>query len=226
MVELAGGISTVMVFGNLGESYELSSIKSAGVSLLRIMRSIVWVGFLIALFSYFSSDVISPMSTLQFKSRLYDLKHQKPTLSLTEGVFNDDFNGYSIRIGEKNEKTGALKDVLLVDFKDANVGTMMEVVAQDGKMTVTEDGRYLIMELYDGWQYHKDGREKKAMPFTRTSFKKFRKVFDLGEFDLDQTDQDLFRDHHSMLSVGDLIDKVDTSRVAVYKRMDVFPAEV
>ncbi len=214
-------ISTVMVFGNLGESYELSSIKSAGVSLLRIMRSIIWVGFLIALFSYFSSDVISPMSTLQFKSRLYDLKHQKPTLSLTEGVFNDDFNGYSIRIGEKNEKTGALKDVLLIDFKDANVGTMMEVVAQDGKMTVTEDGRYLIMELYDGWQYHKDGREKKAMPFTRTSFKKFRKVFDLGEFDLDQTDQDLFRDHHSMLSVGDLIDKVDTSRVAVFKRMDV-----
>ena len=97
-------ISTVMVFGNLGESYEMSSIKSAGVSLLRIMRSIIWVGFLIALFSYFSSDVISPMSTLQFKSRLYDLKHQKPTLSLTEGVFNDDFNGYSIRIGEKNEK--------------------------------------------------------------------------------------------------------------------------
>ena len=76
-------ISTVMVFGNLGESYELSSIKSAGVSLLKTMRSIVWVGFFISVFSYISSDIISPRATLQFKSRLYDLQHQKPTLSLT-----------------------------------------------------------------------------------------------------------------------------------------------
>lgn len=212
-------ISTVMVFGNLGESYELSSIKSAGVSLLKAMRSIIWVGFLIAVFSYISSDIISPRATLQFKSRLYDLQHQKPTLSLTEGVFNDDFNGYSIRIGSKNEKTGALKDVLLVDFTDANIGSMMEVLAKDGRMTVTEDGRYLVMELYDGWQYNKDGRENKGMPFTRTSFKKFRKVFDLGEFDLDQTDQDLFRDHHSMLSVGDLMDKVDTTEFSINKRL-------
>lgn len=212
-------ISTVMVFGNLGESYELSSIKSAGVSLLKAMRSIIWVGFLITVFSYISSDIISPRATLQFKSRLYDLQHQKPTLSLTEGVFNDDFNGYSIRIGSKNEKTGALKDVLLVDFTDANIGSMMEVLAKDGRMTVTEDGRYLVMELYDGWQYNKDGRENKGMPFTRTSFKKFRKVFDLGEFDLDQTDQDLFRDHHSMLSVGDLMDKVDTTAFSINKRL-------
>ena len=212
-------ISTVMVFGNLGESYELSSIKSAGVSLLKAMRSIILVGFLIAVFSYISSDIISPRATLQFKSRLYDLQHQKPTLSLTEGVFNDDFNGYSIRIGSKNEKTGALKDVLLVDFTDANIGSMMEVLAKDGRMTVTEDGRYLVMELYDGWQYNKDGRENKGMPFTRTSFKRFRKVFDLGEFDLDQTDQDLFRDHHSMLSVGDLMDKVDTTAFSINKRL-------
>jgi lipopolysaccharide export system permease protein len=211
-------ISTVMVFGNLGESYELSSIKSAGVSLLRAMRPIIYVGFLITVFSYVSSDIISPRATLQFKSRLYDLQHQKPTLSLTEGVFNDDFNGYSIRIGSKNEKTGVLKDVLLVDFTDANIGSMMEVLAEDGLMQVTADGRYLIMELYNGWQYNKDGRNNKGMPFTRTSFEKFRKVFDLGQFDLDQTDQDLFRDHHSMLSVGDLIDKVDTTEFAILKR--------
>ncbi|MDG1298231.1 MAG: LptF/LptG family permease, partial [Saprospiraceae bacterium] len=63
-------ISTVMVFGNLGESYELSSIKSAGVSLLKTMRSIVWVGLFISVFSYISSDIISPRATLQFKSRL------------------------------------------------------------------------------------------------------------------------------------------------------------
>lgn len=219
-------ISTVMVFGNLGESYELSSIKSAGVSLLKAMRSVIWVGFFISVFSYISSDIISPRATLQFKSRLYDLQHQKPTLSLTEGVFNDDFNGYSIRIGSKNEKTGALKDVLLVDFTDANIGSMMEVLAKDGKMTVTEDGRFLVMELYDGWQYNKDGRDNKGMPFTRTSFKKFRKVFNLGEFDLDQTDQDLFRDHHSMLSVGDLIDKVDTTAFSVEKRLNTLSETV
>jgi len=211
-------ISTVMVFGNLGESYELSSIKSAGVSLLKTMRSIVWVGLFISVFSYISSDIISPRATLQFKSRLYDLQHQKPTLSLTEGVFNDDFSGYSIRIGSKNERTGDLEDVLLVDFTDANIGSMMEVLAKHGTMNVTEDGRYLVMELYDGWQYNKDGRDNKGMPFTRTSFKKFRKVFNLGEFDLDQTDQDLFRNHHSMLSVGDLMEKVDTTAVAVEKR--------
>jgi len=94
-------ISSVMVLGNMAEEYELSSIKSAGVSLWRVMNPLMFVVFSVSVLSFFCSNNLIPVSNLKFKSRLYDIRKQKPTLSMEEGMFNDDFQGYSIRIGKK-----------------------------------------------------------------------------------------------------------------------------
>jgi len=40
-------LSSIMTFGNLGESYELVAIKSAGISLLRFMQPLLFVTLLI-----------------------------------------------------------------------------------------------------------------------------------------------------------------------------------
>ncbi|MDV7399353.1 LptF/LptG family permease, partial [Arthrospira platensis SPKY1] len=92
-----------MVLGNLAERYELSSMKSAGVPLWRIMAPLMVVNFGIAVGSFYCSNNLIPVSNLKFRSRLYDIRKQKPTLNLEEGIFNDDFDGYAIRIGNKKK---------------------------------------------------------------------------------------------------------------------------
>lgn len=207
-------ISAVMVLGNLAEQYELSSFKSAGVPLLRVMLPLMFVTLGISVFSFFCSNNFIPVSNLKFKSRLYDMRKQKPTLSLEEGIFNDDFQGFAIRIGEKLEDERGIKDILMYDHSESNKGKLTEVVASSGEMYASEDNRFFVMALNDGVQYSEGDAKKsgknKSYPFIRTSFKKWNKTFDLSEFEIDRTDEKLFESHHSMLSGRQLLSAIDS----------------
>lgn len=207
-------ISSVMVLGNLAENYELSSMKSAGVSLARVMLPLMFVAAGISVLSFFCSNNLIPISNLQFKSRLYDMRKQKPTLSMEEGIFNDDFKGFSIRIGSKDPDGKTIRDVLIYDHSDASKGRLTQVVANEGEMFSSEDQSYFVMELRDGHQYV-EGKSKttgdtKSFPFIRTSFQEWSKIFDLSEFEMSETDKDLFKSHHSMLSGRQLLTAIDS----------------
>lgn len=207
-------ISSVMVLGNLGERYELSSMKSAGIPLLRVMMPLVFVAAGIALFSFYCSNSLIPISNLKFKSRLYDIRKQRPTLSIEEGLFNDDFQGYVIRVGKKGSDDKTIENVLVYDHTAANEDRLTEIIAKRGKMYSSDDEKYFVMELEDGSQYYEiqpsynNGRQN--YPFVRTSFKEWKKVFDLSAFEIQRTDEELFKTHHSMLSARQLAHAVDT----------------
>lgn len=207
-------ISSVMVLGNMAEEYELSSIKSAGVSLWRVMNPLMFVVFGVSILSFFCSNNLIPISNLKFKSRLYDIRKQKPTLSMEEGMFNDDFQGYSIRIGKKLSDNKSIEEVLLYDHREEGQGRLISVAAETGTMYSTKDEQFFIMELSEGSQYNeskptkKEGKEN--FPFIRTSFKEWTKVFDLNEFEMDRTDEGLFKSHHSMLSSRQLLVAIDS----------------
>ncbi len=221
-------ISSVMVLGNLAEHYELSSIKSAGVPLARTILPLAFVVFGIAVFSFFCSNNVIPISNLKFKSRLYDIRRQKPTLNLEPGAFNDDFKGFSIRIGEKKSDNRTIENVLIYDQSEAAKGGKMTVIsAARGEMYVTDDEKYFIMELSDGMQSYEPAptgktSSTKNAPFSRTYFKKWTKVFDLAEFEMNRTDVGLFKSHHSMMSVQQLstdIDSIDDDKSERFRRL-------
>lgn len=213
-------ISGVMVMGGLAERYELSSLKSAGVSLIRIMRPIIVFGTVAMFVSYLCNDYIIPVANLQFGSRMYDIREKKPALSLESGIFNDDFGNYAIRIGEKEPNGRTIHDVLMYDHSNANTGRLTQVVAKSGEMFTTPDGDYFVMQLYDGHQYLETaptGRSTtKGAPFIRTSFKTWNKVFDLSEFNMDVTNKELFSQNRSMMSISQLASQIDT----IQKRID------
>ncbi len=216
-------ISSVMVLGNLAEKYELSSIKSAGVSLWRVMVPLMAVTTFIGVFSFFCSNNFIPVSNLKFKSRLYDIRRQKPTLSLEESTFNDDFKGFSIRIGDKLPDDRTIKDVLLYDDSKSGNGQLIAVMADSGKMYGSPDGKYFVMNLFNGEQYlepKKMGKKSKSKyPMVRTSFKEWNKVFDLDEFELDRTDENLFKSHHTMLSERQLLIAIDSIDKSIRDRL-------
>jgi len=215
-------ISSVMIMGNLAEHYELAALKSAGVPLLRIMGPLIVISFGVMMLSFFCSNYVIPVANLKFKSRLYDIKRQKPMLSLETGVFNDDFRNMIIHIGDKDADNRTIYDVLIYDHNSYNNKKVSVITASKGEMFTTADKKFFVMDLFDGTQYNetkvnpdkKKTKDKtKNYPFVRTSFKEWRKVFDLGEFDMRETDQELFQNNYTMLSAAQLriaIDSIDS----------------
>lgn len=192
-------LAGVFLFGNLGERYELSSIKSAGVSLIRVMMPMIFISILISISSLVFSDFIIPKANLKFLSRLHDIKRQKPTLSLEEGVFNDDFYGYVIRIEKKLSDGKTIKNVLIDDH--SNYNSKSTISAREGRMYVTQGGKFLVMELHNGelYQVPERGSVSNALyPYIRTRFDTLLKVFALDEFNLERSDEDLFKNNQRM----------------------------
>ncbi len=208
-------IASVMVMGNLAERYELSSMKSAGISLVRVMRPLMVCSACIGLFSYLCSDFIIPIANLQFKSRLYDIRKQKPALTLEKGIFNEDFRQFVIRIGDKESDGETISNVMIED--QTNVGRLKfnQILADSGQMYTTKDKRYFVMNLFDGIQYQEpgsQGQQKQKFPFVRTRFGSWTKVWDMKEFDMNTTDQDRFAGQRSMLSMNQLRINMDSLR--------------
>ncbi len=209
-------ISSVMVMGNLAERYELSSMKSAGVSLLRIMRSLIIASTAIAVFSYICSDYLSPMANLKFKSRLYDIRKQKPALAIEEGVFNDDFRQFIIRVGKKERDNETIRDVFIEDQSQLGRMRVNEIMADSGQMFTTKDGRFFVMNLFSGAQYQEpiptrlrsDGSE--GAPFVRLHFQSWTKVWELSEFEMSRTDEDRFKGQRTMQTMRELRQSIDS----------------
>lgn len=215
-------IASVMVMGNMAERYELSSIKSAGVSLWRTMRPIVVFGLLITVFSAYTSNTLIPISNLKFGSRMFDIQQKKPTLQLEAGTFNYDFQGFAIHFKEKDRDGRTIRDVLIYDHSSNLSGQMSQIVAKEGEMYTLNDGRYFVMKLKDGYQYmeqrNRASPSRSQYPYIRVGFKEWKKVFDLREFELSRTNPELFNRNRQMMSTPQLLVAIDSIAERIEER--------
>lgn len=215
-------IASVMNLGNLAEHYELASMKSAGISLVRIMMPLMLIVGILALASFIFANHIIPVTALQFKTRLYDIRKQKPALDLEAGQFNNDFKNMVIYIGGKGSESQYLEDVRIYDHSRRD-GSATQTNAREGELYFTEDERYLIINLKNGRRYEnmKEGIKKGAyLPYMRMSFDEFRTAFDMAEFDFSETDKNLFKNHHSLLTLRQLFRGIDSLHHRRDKRVE------
>lgn len=208
-------LAGVMVMGNLGEKNELSSLKSAGVSLLRVMSPLIVMSTLVAGFSYVCSDFIIPYAELKFYTRLYEIRTAKPALNLQPGLFNLDFQGYAIHIRNKKSDGQSIEDVMIYNLSDSNNGLYNYLFAKRGRMYSTEDQNYFIMDLdsvYQVQEVQKSGPKSfnTGPQILRSEFRNYLKVFDMSEFKLTRRDEDNFKNNQKILSVSELNDAIDT----------------
>jgi lipopolysaccharide export system permease protein len=210
-------LASVMLFGNLGEKYELSSMKSAGISLFRIMLPLIFLTAGVAMFSFLCNEYIIPISNLKFKSRLYDLRKSRPTLNLEEAVFNEDFKGYVIHIGKKNDNGRDIEDILIYDHQNTDSKGQTNIIrAKSGEMYASRDNNFFIMKLDDGNMYQEMRKNQGGSgqyPFMRSSFKSWTKIFDLRQFDMNRTDEDLFKSNQSMKNSAQLRADIDSMNI-------------
>ncbi|MFM7218479.1 MAG: LptF/LptG family permease, partial [Bacteroidota bacterium] len=216
-------LSSIMTFGNLAEQSELTACKSAGISLQRIMRPLTLTALGLAIGAFLFSNYVLPIANLKMNALLYDVRQQKPALYITEGVFYNGIDGYSIKVGHKADDGETLEQVVIYDHT-GNRGNTKMVMAQKGKMAMSEDERFLIVTLFDGSSYdeQEDQRRKGDHPLLRTEFKEEVFRFDLSSFKLTRTNEQLFKDNFQMLNLAQLEHASDSIRTSMLeKRKDV-----
>ncbi|NTW25056.1 MAG: YjgP/YjgQ family permease [Lentimicrobium sp.] len=212
-------LSSLMTFGNLGERYELVAIKSAGISLSKVMRPLIVLSVIISIFAFFFSNNILPVANLKFKSILYDVRQQKLALNIREGVFYNGIDGYVMRIGQKGKDEVTIRDVMIYNHTE-RMGNTKVTRADSGLMVQSADGATLELTLFSGYSYdEKTGRTNNLQrPFQRTHFAEQYRKFDLSQFKMMRTNEALFRNHYQMLNLKQLTTTEDSLKKEIENR--------
>jgi lipopolysaccharide export system permease protein len=196
-------ISSIMTFGNLGESFELVAIKSSGISLLRFMRPLMVVSLGLCVVTFLFANYVIPYATLKFKSLYYDILYKKPALDLKEGTFYTHIPGYAIKVAKKEKTGNKLTDVIIYEQQPQPQDNA--IVAKRGVMTLSPDKQFLEFTLYDGTRHQERGTSMDTTTeFIRIGFKEYRKLFDVRSFQLMNTNDSFFRNDQKMLTVVQL----------------------
>ena len=208
---LAIMLSALMTYGNLGQHNELTAIKASGISLLRILTPVFLFVCIIAVGEFYFADRLLPKLNLKAYSLLYDIKKTKPALDVKSGVYYNEIPGYSIFIADKHEDGERIYDVQVYDHSD-NRGKVNMVVADSGRMSVSDDKSIMFFDLFSGARYsdYIEGDVKDTDRFIRSEFKETNLVFDLSSFAMNDTPDELFKRDRRMRTVKQLRVDVDS----------------
>ena len=174
-------LSSLITFGNLGESSELTAIKAAGISLMQTFRPLIVIVLLISLTSYYFQDVVGPRANLSFYQLLLSVKHKSPELEIPEGIFYDGLPGSNIYVQKKNLETGMLYGIMIYrqtgSYEDQAI-----ILADSGMMQTTEEKKHLLLTLYSGEWFEnmrsQDLANSANIPYRRETFSTKRIVLD------------------------------------------------
>lgn len=215
---LAVLLSSLITFGNLGEHFELTAIKSAGISLLRTIQPIFFFVVILTFIAFYINNNLVPKAALEAYSLLYDIKQKKPALDLREGAFYNGLPDVSIKVNEKHPDGITLRDIIVYDHRK-NDGNKEVTVADSGRMSTILNERYLKFELFNGYNYTEGASSEKEMTgqknsraesLTRSKFYKTQVVFDLSSFKLERTDKKWFESNRIMRNLSELDVDIDS----------------
>lgn len=200
--------SSIMTFGNLGESFELVAIKASGIPLLRFMRPLFVITIFLSGLAFLFSNNIIPVTQLKLAALKYDIIVSKPAIDIKEGVFYDKLDGYVIKLGKKEKNDSIIHDIILFEKNYGLQDNML--MAESGIMRITPDKKFLEFILKNGWRFEERGqRGTTNTEFIRLGFKEYKKVFDLKSFQMNKSGDSAFYDP-KMLSLRQLNAAIDS----------------
>lgn len=179
-------LSSIMTMGRFGENSELTAAKSNGVSLFRFFKSTIFFAIFVSFFAFFYSNYIYTRTQAIAKSMLTDIRNLKPTLLIKPKHFYNGISGMSIRVEDKNEKSGMLNNMKIYDHSKGN-GNESILLAKSGQLAQSEDGKILIMKLDSGVMYKdmaSNSFDDLKYRFYIWKFEHYEKRFDLSQFKL------------------------------------------
>lgn len=146
-------LASLMVFGNLGEDFELLAIKTSGISLLRTMSPLIVLVTFISIGAFFFQNDAMPNIQTKFYSLLISIRQKSPELEIPEGIFYRGIEGYNIFVQQKDRKTGMMYGVVIYGISKSNVDEMAVIVCDSAKMGMSKDKLSIVLTLYNGQQF-------------------------------------------------------------------------
>lgn len=211
---LATLVASLITFGNLGEHAELTALKSAGISVLRVLLPLFVFVVVLSGFVFFSNSYLVPKVNIQAYTLLFDLRRKKPSIAIKEGVFYNGIPGYSIKVDKKLPDQRTLQGIMIYDHTQGR-GNVAVTIAESGQLYTICGDQYLVIELFDGCSYLEEAatappkREQKAIPsLNRISFQAQKVVLNLASFKLTRSSKDIFSYHHTTKNAHQLNAKI------------------
>lgn len=235
-------LSSLITFGNLGESSELTAIKAAGISLMQAMRSLIVIVCVIACCSFYFQDVIGPEANKSFAQLLLSMKQKSPELEIPEGIFYDGIPNTNLYVQKKDLNTGKLYGIMIYrmngSYEDAAI-----ILADSGMLQSTAEKKHLLLNLYSGeWFENMQSQDlagSASVPYRRETFVSKRIVLDFdGGFNMadvagiasDARSKSMGKISHDLDSIRTFNDSVGHSFFAAaqrstYYRMSLKPQD-
>ncbi|MBS1949643.1 MAG: Lipopolysaccharide export system permease protein LptF [Cytophagales bacterium] len=221
-------LSALITYGNLGEHFELTAVKSLGISMTRSLLPIFIFTLGITFFAYLSNNYMVPKAALETYSLLYDIKQKKPALDLREGEFYAGIPDISIKVAKRYKDGITLKNVIIYDHRGKN-GNKDVTVADSGRMFTILNDQYLKLELFRGYNYSEgasqdmSGQFNNSDTFSKTKFEKTEVVFDLSSFGLYRTEKKWFASNRIMRNMKELVTDMDSVNREIYsQRINIY----
>lgn len=203
---LAVLLSSLMTFGNLGEHFELTAIKSSGISLTRALLPIGIFTVLLTFLAFLSNNYLVPKVNLKTFSLLYDIRMKTPALDIKEGVFYDQIEGNSIKVNQKVGDTG-LRDIIIYSHVKGQ-GNLQVTLADSGRMETFNNDTFMKLTLYNGWNYEEEratrGISEAPVAFSRTKFDQNVMVFDLSTFQMSRTPEEQWSTNRAIKNISEI----------------------
>lgn len=145
-------LAAIMTMGNLGENYELLAMKSAGVSLPKIIEPLIYLIICISIGSFFITNDLVPYANKKMFSMIVDIRKQKQVIEFQDGLFFNGIDNMSIRVETQDPETGLLHNVLIYDNRNSR-GDMTTTIAETGYIMLSDDKKLFLVTLYNGHTY-------------------------------------------------------------------------
>lgn len=167
-------LASLIGFGNLGERFELTAIKAAGVSLIRVMAPLIVFMTMLAGISFYFQNVVGPQSTIKLYTLLFSIQQKSPELDIPEGVFYSQIPGYNVYVEHKDPKTGYLHNVMIYNFSKGFDNAVI-VLADSARLDMTAEKSHLLLQMNQGEQFENLTSQEMSMsassiPYRRETF--------------------------------------------------------
>lgn len=223
-------LSSIMVLGNLSENNELTALKASGLSLFKILKPLTSIILIIAFLTFLFANYVIPVANYKSHTLIYDIQNTKISSVLTPGAYSSDLDGFSIKVLELEDNT--FKGITIHDHSDPKV--IKTIKAKSGKMYKSSNGKKIYFELYDGNSFEElepitpvfDNTGKQQVirrhPARRSTFKKAKYSIDISGFDLEHSQQEMFKDKYEMLNVFQINQAIDSVQASSENIIDNF----
>ncbi len=212
-------LASLMTFGNLGENFELTAMKAAGISLFRIMRPLILLISMFCVGAFYFSNYVLPIAQTKLWTLIFSLRQKSPEFDIPVGEFYSGISNYNIYV--RGKEGNLLKNMMIYDFskgfENANV-----MVADSGRVQFTADNKYLLLSLYDGESFENLQKQRisnsaSSIPYKRETFKQKDLLLDFNT-EFNRYDESLLKDQHVAKNIKELTQSIDSvSKISIIR---------